>query len=335
MTARILDRHGVGIWSATPQAGTEQLFELHEKAEQQRNDKVPMVEEYVLLMADNPHLDEEEKVYSAEMMDEDSYSVRVAGEFAVNRARVYPEWQKAIHIVDWFQIPSDWSRYIAIDPGYQVCAVLFGAVPPPDKGDFLYLYDELYLKECNAVMFGDAMESKCKGQQFQCFVIDYHGSIRTETTGKTIQQQFSDELRARKIRSEMTGFDFLYGTEKPKAGVLAVHGYLRMREDGTPKLRILRDMLPNFEWEIKRYRNKVDTHDQPTDEPDAKRNNHTMDALRYMVGLNPHYVKPRKTKEKVGGALGFYRNQLKKRAAMDGGGGGVRLGPPLPQNQRG
>src|SRR6185369_13000734 len=119
----------------------------------------------------------------------------------------------------------------------QVCAVLFGAVPPPEEGDFLYLYDELYLKDCNAEKFGFAMKQKSAHQQFQAFIIDYHGSIRTETVGTTIQQQFSEMLKKYGVSSVMTGFNFLNGSEDVKAGVLAVHGYLRLRDDGTPKLR--------------------------------------------------------------------------------------------------
>jgi hypothetical protein len=73
MAARILDRSGRGIWSATPQAGTEQLFELHERAERDANEPCPSVEEFVILLADNPHIGEEEKrqVHRGPRSDED------------------------------------------------------------------------------------------------------------------------------------------------------------------------------------------------------------------------------------------------------------------------
>ena len=333
MMARIVDRHGFGIWSATPEAGTEHLYDLHEKAEQQRNELEPTVEEFTMVMADNPHITEEDRVYIGEMLDERSYGVKVKGEFAINHSKVYPEFANA-HLVEAFQVPPTWSRYAAIDPGHQVCAVLFGAVPPPGErdlegheiGETLFLYDELYVKECNAEMFGAEMEKKCANQSFQAFVIDAHMGIHTEVGfGKTVQRQYSDALKKYNVKSEQTGFDFHYGYDDVKAGVLAVHDMLRIREGG-PKLRVL-ETLSNFIWEIKRYRNKVDKDMRPLDVPNPRQSSHLMDCLRYLVCMNPVYVKPVARKASKGGAYAVYMERQRKRR-QEAGGSYVRLGPP-------
>lgn len=63
MQARIVDRRGRIIWSATPQIGTDQLFELHERAERAILGNVPhaLVEEFTVLLEDNPHIEDQAK----------------------------------------------------------------------------------------------------------------------------------------------------------------------------------------------------------------------------------------------------------------------------------
>lgn len=59
MQARILDREGKIIWSATAQIGTEHLFELHERAQREALDMVkPTVVEFQLLIVDNEYMSE-------------------------------------------------------------------------------------------------------------------------------------------------------------------------------------------------------------------------------------------------------------------------------------
>lgn len=332
MSARVLDRHGSGIWSATPQAGTEQLFELHERAEKAKAEHVehPAVEEFVVLLKDNPHMSARAKLALAEdLQSEDDYQVRIMGEFVVPSFRVYPEFSLTRHTIAQFPVPREWCRYLVVDPGHQVCAVLFAAVAPPHEQEHaghVYLYDELYLKECDAQRFAEAVKAKSDGQCFQAFLIDFHYGLHTDVgSGRTVMEQYSTALEKQKVRSVATGSHFLLGCDDIEAGVLAVHGWLRDLPDGKPKLLAFRETMPAFCWEIKRYY-KQRTAGKVIDKPNARGNNHLMDCLRYLALHGARYVKPRPTTAAASGAIKAFRAKQKRKEDTQGT-KSVNMGP--------
>lgn len=316
LSARCIDRRGIIMWSATPQAGTDQLFELHEQAMDQEHEAKPLVKEFFLLMANNSYIEEDSKGEFIRQVSEEEYSVRVAGQFAINRYRIYPHFGYVTHGIPAQEIPQEWTCYAAIDPGIQVCAVLFGAVPP--ENDRLILYDELYIKDCRAAIFGEQMAAKIGNRQMQSFVIDYHGSIVGDQQGKTIQQQYSDALRLNKVKSVETGYDFLYGSHDVSSGIMAVHSAMRRQEGGKARLQVVEGTCPNLvEFEMPRY-HYARISGKLTDKPDKKKHTHLCDALRYLVMLDPKYIKPRKKVAPASGALAAFKAKKAKRQRADG-----------------
>lgn len=327
MIARMLDRRGRLIWSATPQAGTDQLYELHEQAAEQHGRPDARVREFVILLAENPHIREEDKRIFASALSEEDRRVRIGGDFALLSFKIYPEFSMLVHGMKLEIVPPHWTRYAVIDPGHQVCAVLFGAVPPPIEGNFLLLYDELYLRECSAFKFGEAMATKCQGVGFEAFYIDSHMALHTEVgIGKSVGQQYTDALRERKIASRRTGSSFLYASDDIDAGLLAVKDLLRIRSDSKPRLRVREGFLPNFEYEIKRYHRKRLPGGLVSDKPDARKANHLMDDLRYFALASPRYVAAPAEVVRVAGALKAFRDKQSRRATRDGQ-EGLNLGP--------
>jgi hypothetical protein len=327
MVARVLDRRGRGLWSATPQAGTEKLLELHDIAEQERDWEKPSVEEFVILLADNPHIGEQEKKDFAATLNEDEQRVRIAGEFLISSFKVYPEYSDIVHGVDPFDIPADWTRYAAIDPGRQVCAVLFAAVPPPEAGEFVYLYDELYIQNCDAEQFGQRMRDKTQGQNMELFIIDSHMSRVTEMgSGRTVEEQYSQKLRKYRVTCRRTGHGFLWGSDDVAGGLEAFRSLLRVREDGTPKLRVFVSRMPNFRWEIKHYRFKR-LNNVITDKPEEKGRVHLMADARYLAMARPRYVKRTGGKSPLEGAIKAFRDKQERLKKQRGGEGRVMLGP--------
>lgn len=311
MAARLLDNatmfegSGLFFWGATPEAGTDQMWDLHLRCQKQRHDTNPEATEHVILLADNPYIDDIAKKRLAGKLSPEQYRVKILGEFAAPSFRVYPEFSMEIHGVDHFAIPPKWCRYAAIDPGTQVCAVLFLAVPPPGVGDNrVYIYDELYLERCDAVELSLRFAEKTKEQQFEAYIIDHHsGGARQIASGKTTEEQYTEEfVRAKVPPSSASGYGFLWGSDNVKDGILAVKGWLRPREKvGTPRLAILRETCPNLEWEMELYRRKkvngVVTEDV------VKRNDHLCDDVRYLAMHSPQYVKPRPSPAPPDGAL--------------------------------
>jgi hypothetical protein len=311
VSARLMARKGRFIWSATPQAGTEQLYRLHEIAEEEYGKPHPRIEEFLMLLEENPHIGQDEKQIFASKMTDEEYRIRVRGEFALLAFKVFPEFEKDMYEVDPFTIPPTWTRYKITDPGRQVCAVLFAAVPPDE--DAVYLYDELYLKNCSADMYGREVAVKTRNQQFWAFVIDHQGGRHTEAgSGRTIEDQYSEALRRYKIACETSGCAFTWGSPDKKAGVEAVRDWLRIRGSGKPKLRILRDRLPNFCREMKHFRYKK-TKEGPNDDPVDRGDVHLMACARYLALYGPRYHKMPVGKRGATGALAAYQAKQKKK----------------------
>lgn len=298
VSARLVDRCGKFIWSATPQTGTEQLYALHERAEADASEPPHKraVEEFHVTLDDNVHISEQQKRQFIAKLSEDERMVRVGGEFAMLATIIYPEFSRAVHEVEYFDVPATWTRYVAIDPGRQICAALFMAIPPPAQGDYAYVYDEIYIPNCNAAMFAEKMQEKCAAQQMQAFIIDYQEARKHETgSGRTIEDQYSAALRGRRVYSKLTGPTFIHGDPNLKAGIEAVRDWLRTREPLGPKLRVIGSKCPNFMSEIKKYRYKRMNSKQgwiTTDEPETRGRVHQMATLRYLVQYNPQYSKP-------------------------------------------
>jgi hypothetical protein len=331
MAARLVDRSGHFVWSATPQAGTEQLYDLHEEAE--RQEKLPEDErtcqEFVSLLDANMHLTQQQKLEFAAKLSEEERQVRIGGEFAFLTFKVFPEFNGVLHECPAFDPPPTWTRYVAIDPGRQICAALFMAIPPADHGDYAYLYDELYLPNCDAVLFGNKMAIKCANQDFEAFIIDHQEGRKHETgSGRTIEDQYAMALASHKVGCRRTGSRFTWGVADPISGTEACRLWLKDRWDEQgqpigPKLRIMQGKCTNFIEEIKKYRYKR-VQNITTDEPESRGRVHSMACLRYLVQANPRFVEPPPKVRETGLIKALQRKKEKNKAKN---GQVVNLGP--------
>lgn len=299
VSARLVDRNGKFLWSATPQAGTAQLYELHERADHQlrlpQQDRT--IEEFVALLADNQHLTGKQKEEFAGKLSPEEVMVRIHGEFASHGMRVFPEFSEKTHECPFIDIPHDWTRYVAIDPGRQICGVLFAAIPPGGRDDSvcLYIYDELYIAQCSAEIFGQKMRQKCAGQSIEAFIIDHQMSRMTETgSGRTIEDQYAEALQRNGVTCHRTGCGFTWGVADPVGGVEAVRQYIQSN-----RLRVLADRCPNFKWEMKRYWYERDRDGRVTDKPRDRGPVHLCACIRYIVQDEPKYVPHKAGKGRV------------------------------------
>ncbi len=313
--ARLIDRNGWFWWSATPQTGTQQLYDLHLRAEAFQEEleanpakasEVAPVTECFMSIFDNPHLPDQARQDFIDSLDDEERRVRVDGEFAITGFKVYEAYffPRGIHGVDPFPIPDNWTRFASIDPGAQVGAVLFAACPPlrydgthgldPSLyGDFIYFYAEIYLRQCDAHKLAKRMSMTIGGQEIYEFLIDHHGGRLTEIgSGKTPEQQYREAFRAEGVKSTKTGHSFTYASDDLDGGILRFKDFLRVRDDGTSKIRIIRGAVPNFVSNMERYQYKV-VNGEITGKP-LKKNDHQCDNGRYLVmhrGLK--WVKPK------------------------------------------
>lgn len=294
VSMRMLDREGRLYWTATPQAGTPELYAIHDKAQEEEGTPNPSHQEFFVGLLENPHISQKMKDTVAATLTGEEYNVRVLGQFAILGSRIYPDLHpRGIHVIESQPVPTDWTRYCAIDPGRQVCAVLFAAVPPAThhlRGHVVF-YDELYLRACDAHKFAEAMHKRLQGQMIQAWWIDHRAGRMTEiASGKTPEQQYSAELKALGVKSKETGFSFRAGSDNVAGRIEAFRAGLRIRECGTPRFLFMGERLPNFMMEVKGYCYKK-TNGVVTDEP-VKVRDHLMDCAGYLAMARLPYVRP-------------------------------------------
>jgi len=313
LSARLVENEGRFIWSATPQAGTAQLYELHKRAGE--GDR--LVEEFRILLKDNPYYTDQAKLDFASKLSPEERRVRIEGEYAIVGHLVYPEFSQLIHVCNWFEIPANWTRLLAIDPGRQICAVLFATIPP--AGDHVYFYDELYIRQCTAEKLGEALEEKCRTHRFHTFLIDSRAArIHEMGSGVSVEQRYIRQLKKHKLRCTTTGYGFTWAEDDVESGILAFRSWLQTSPNGSPHLRILRGTCPEFENEIQLY-HYAKIRGVATDKP-LKDKDHLMDCARYIAASDPEYVKPPKRKPPKNWAVKMLAEKRERKRWKEQGG---------------
>lgn len=335
MAARLIDRNGRFIWSATPDLSTDQFEELYQESQKLLGTPMPRIESFFMDIDLNEYLRKEQvDTFKAKLANNpEKYKVKVLGQFLNSSQRVYPTFNIVSHGCESFTVPKEWTRYLVIDPGFANCVALFFAVPPPSDtahAPHTYLYDELYGHSIDCNEFARQLEMKLRGQSIEAFLIDEHGSRRTESSGKTIGQQFSEAFEKHHIKSISTGSNFVEigeagyeGHSSVVAGVQDVRSWLWNQDNGKPVLQVFHVLCSQFVDEMKRYKNIVNKRTQkPTDKPDQTKHSHGPDCLRYAKMHHSNgglvYVEPRIRAKGPSAIMKYYRNKLKKLRKQNG-----------------
>ena len=103
---------------------------------------------------DNPYLAESGD-YEAMLLSlpEHQRKQLLEGNWDVNEGAAFPEFNRAIHVVDDFPIPASWTRFRACDYGYgSYTGVIWFAVAPDEQ---LIVYRELYCSKVTASDLAD------------------------------------------------------------------------------------------------------------------------------------------------------------------------------------
>jgi hypothetical protein len=330
MSARLADRRrqnrktgkvrsGKFMWSATPQSGTIQLYELYTRANEElaaHQDALAAGEEpppltiqvFEFGLMSNPYIAQHAKdaLIRKFAASEEEYAVRVEGKFALMGMKVYPEYTpKGCHGIPVMSIPPDWTRYCAIDPGRQVCAVLFAAVPPPGHpwAGRAVVHDELYIRRCDAKTFARRFKERIGEATIHQAIIDMRaGRIREIGSGVSHEEQYRRALAAEGVKFGATNstafvWSTASGSDDVKAGIEAVRVALALDDANMPRFLFMREKLPNLNDEIDKYAYKKGTSGVITDEP-LQVNNHLCDCLRYLAMGRLKWVKRKPGQQK-------------------------------------
>jgi hypothetical protein len=305
--ARLADRKGRFVWSAMPWSRNDALLGLCERADRavEEGQDRPIIKKFTFRFLDNAFIDSEEKRKNIERwsaLGADEVRMRAEGEFTTESTLMYPTFNRSVHILPRAElkdgiIPPDWTRYVAIDPGHAVMATIFAAVPPHER--FMLIYDELYIRNCNALIWGEQFYEKVREQHIHAAIMDMHGGLlRDLGSGRLPHELYSEELKKHKIRFTIGGHGFIPGSDDIPARTAIVRQLLHIQGDGTTRLKILEGSCPNLIRELKRYRKKTTTVNGQvfvTDQPQTRGEVHACQSLEYLCAYEPKYHAPPRT----------------------------------------
>jgi hypothetical protein len=277
---------------------------LSERAEREveQNNPKHILKKFTLRFLDNKHIDSEEKQKNIERwssLGPEELRMRAEGEFTTESTLMYPTFNQSVHMLPRDElpegrVPDDWTRYVAIDPGHTVMATLFAAVPPDER--FLLIYDELYIRNCNALIWGDQFYERAQNQLIYAAIMDMHGgALRDLGSGRLPHELYSEELRKRNYKFFIGGHGFIPGSDDIPARTALVRQMLHIRGDGSTRLKILQGSCPDLVRELKRYRKKTTTVNGQvfvTDMPQTRGDVHAAQTLEYLCAFEPKYHKP-------------------------------------------
>jgi hypothetical protein len=302
--ARLADRKGRFVWSAMPHSKNDALIGLCERADKAIEDNVPspIIKKFTFRFLDNNFIDGEEKKKNIERwsaLGQEELRMRAEGEFTTESTLMYPTFNLSVHTkprseLPNGQVPAEWTRYVAIDPGHAVMATLFGAVPPDES--YLLIYDELYIRNCNALIWGEQFLQKAVNQHIHCAIMDMHGgALRDLGSGRLPHELYSEQLKNKNYRFAIGGSSFIPGSDDIAARTALVRQMMHIKGDGSTRIKILEGACPNLIRELKRYRKKTTTVNGQvfvTDSPQTRGEVHAAQTLEYLCAYEPKYHTP-------------------------------------------
>lgn len=347
---RLVDYEGRIVWSSWPTLAPSGAFiGLIDRAEKDianaPADRKAIA--FAFRRGDNPFTENSHLDAALGTMDEDEAAARGDGVMGLARWQMYPRFSRGLHrampqeptpneeVHDKLAhairigngIPSDWTRYLILDPGTTNAAVLFVAVPPSSIGDYIVPYDELYLHhaEAEAGELAKRVKAKAFGQFFEDFIADAHAARQTPMGfSGTIGSNYSKHFAANDLRCSRRGTQFSYGSDDIGVRVMDLQGTMNIRPDGTTRLRILG--CPVLCKQIEDYRKAADPHGFPMETPAKHQRIDVCVCLEYFASRKDcGYVKPRPPEQVKPPGLRMYEAFLKKHGGDKSG--RVQCGP--------
>ena len=190
----------------------------------------------------------------------------------------FPEFNKAIHVVDPFEVPKGWQKFRAADWGYAspACCLWFAI----DYDNHLWIYREFYTKKLTADVFAKKILELERGEYVRYGVLDASTWAKRGDIGPSIAETMIQQ-----------GCRWRPSDRTPKSrisGKLEIHKRLKLSDDKKkePGLRFFstcRNLIRTFPLLPLDENNPEDIN---TDAED-----HAYDALRYGCMSRPIHTK--------------------------------------------
>lgn len=177
------------------------------------------------LVYENKYLMENDKEYlrTLENLPEDRKQAMLYGNWDVFDGQFFREFKRNVHVIDPFDIPEHWDRYIAMDYGLDMFAVLFIAVDTKGK---TYVYNEIHKTNLIVSEARQTLKSIMRHYKYKAIYAPPDLWNRNRDTGKSTAELFyeggidltkvsndrvsgwlnvKEWLKVKKVRNEQTG----------------------------------------------------------------------------------------------------------------------------------
>lgn len=218
---------------------------------------------------------------------------------------IYDEYDPALHLVDRYRPPPDWTRWWAVDFGYTNPFVLQCWAEDPDGR--LWLYREIYrtqrlvedhARDILGIVHGGSCDKKTTDPDAR-----HGGCVWKEPKPRAVICDHDAEDRATLERH--LGMSTTAATKTVKPGIQAVQARLRPAGDGKPRVFLMRDVVVDRDQALVEAAKPTCTAEEvpgyvwdtsgngPPKETPLKVDDHGMDAGRYMVAELDLAARPR------------------------------------------
>lgn len=222
---------------------------------------------------DAPHLNQAVKEKMLASIPPFQRDARTKGVPQLGSGAIYPVSEDT-YLVDPFQIPKHFPRAYGFDVGWNRTAAIWGARDL--ESDIIYLYSEHYLGEEKPIVHADSI--KGRGDWIPG-VIDPASHGRSQEDGRALFDKY---------RAKPCSLDIEHAANAVETGIYAVWERL-----SAGKLKVFRN-LEKWKGEVRLYRR---------DEKGkiVKKNDHLMDATRYLImsGIDRMKAQPVEQKQNI------------------------------------
>ena len=184
----------------------------------------------------------------------------------------FSDWNPELHVVDAFEIPAHWPRWLAVDYGYAAPWCCLWLTRDPESRA-LYVYRERYAPGLRDEEQADLIKKASGDERIVLRVLDPSMfNARTEQGRPSIAQVYADH-----------GVLGVPGFNNRRTGWAVVRQALaHTPEAPTPRLRLFRDRCPNLERTLPAMvHDPLDPEDVADKLRGTKTEDHAPDALRY------------------------------------------------------
>lgn len=287
---RVMKTGGDEILTMTPLEGFtwtyEDIYEYIMKDGKEVAEGVYAAIDKAMVMVDiedNPAITKENREKTLAEYAPDERKARKTGQFIPLEGIIYKQFDPMVNVIEQGEISENWNVVVGIDPGHRhECGVVWCGL---DDRDNMIIFEEfkeswtLIRDVCDII---HSMNAEM-GLHPIYYVIDPHARNRNQQTGRSDQMEFADN-----------GINPILGQDDVKTGIDVIK--TRLHEE---RLWIY-DNCVNIQREFKTYRWKPKSRTDEDGKPiPVKRNDHLLDALRYVAMSRPYLPKVKKEDENL------------------------------------